>query len=68
VPVEVQIRTIAMDFWATLEHTLRYKAVGSVPENISQELQQTAEDIAAIDQRMQSIHDRVEALAENLPK
>ena len=63
-PVEVQIRTIAMDFWATLEHTLRYKAADEVPENISQELQQTAEDIAAIDQRMQSIHDRVEVLAE----
>lgn len=65
VPVEVQIRTIAMDFWASLEHTLRYKAIGCVPESISQELQQTAEDIAAIDQRMQSIHDRVEALSEN---
>ena len=63
IPVEVQIRTIAMDFWATLEHSLRYKAVDEVPESISLELQQTAEDIAAIDQRMQSIHDRVDALS-----
>ncbi len=63
VPVEVQIRTIAMDFWATLEHSLRYKAADEVPESISLELQQTAEDIAAIDQRMQSIHDRVDALS-----
>ena len=34
VPVEVQIRTIAMDFWASLEHSLRYKAEGAVPEEI----------------------------------
>lgn len=63
VPVEVQIRTIAMDFWASLEHSLRYKAPGNVPEEISAELKQTALDIAALDQRMQGIHDRVEGLA-----
>ncbi len=62
VPVEVQIRTIAMDFWATLEHTLRYKVPGGVPQEISDELVQTAGDIAALDQRMQRIHDRVERL------
>lgn len=62
VPVEVQIRTIAMDFWASLEHSLRYKAQGIVPEDISQELIQTASDIAALDQRMQTIHDEVENL------
>lgn len=65
VPVEVQIRTIAMDFWASLEHALRYKVQGEVPQHISDELQQTAYDIAALDERMQSIHDRVEALVEN---
>lgn len=63
VPVEVQIRTIAMDFWASLEHSLRYKADGEVTTDISLELQQTAEDIAALDVRMQHIHDRVEAMA-----
>ncbi len=62
VPVEVQIRTIAMDFWASLEHAMRYKANGHVPEDICQELQEAGEDIAALDQRMQSIHDRVEAI------
>lgn len=46
VPVEVQIRTIAMDFWASLEHSLRYKAAGVVPQSISDELFQTAVDIA----------------------
>lgn len=64
VPVEIQIRTIAMDFWASLEHSLKYKAQGSVPEDISQELIQTASDIAALDQRMQTIHDKVEAIAQ----
>ena len=60
--VEVQFRTIAMDFWATLEHTLRYKAPGEVPQEVSDELLKTALDIAALDQRMQHIHDRVEKL------
>lgn len=67
VPVEVQIRTIAMDFWATLEHSLRYKAQDQVPQSISDELQQTAADIAAIDMRMQGIHDEVELLS-TLPR
>ncbi len=62
VPVEVQIRTIAMDFWATLEHTLRYKKPGTVPEEISAELLKTASDITMLDERMQRIHDKVEAL------
>ena len=67
VPVEVQIRTIAMDFWATLEHSLRYKAQDEVPQSISDELQQTAADIAALDERMQGIHDEVELLS-SLPR
>jgi len=62
IPVEVQIRTIAMDFWASLEHNLRYKAAGHVPENICEELHEVGEDIAALDQRMQSIHDRIDAI------
>ena len=62
VPVEVQIRTIAMDFWASLEHDLRYKAHGIVPQDISDELQQVGEDIARLDQKMQSIHDRIDIL------
>ncbi|MBQ3155451.1 MAG: GTP pyrophosphokinase family protein [Clostridia bacterium] len=69
VPVEVQIRTIAMDFWASLEHSLRYKADGAVPEEICSELQQVGEDIAALDEKMQAIHDRIDAaVARNLPK
>ena len=67
VPVEVQIRTIAMDFWATLEHSLRYKAQDQVPQSISDALQQTATDIATLDERMQGIHDKVELLS-SLPR
>lgn len=62
VPVEVQIRTIAMDFWASLEHSLRYKAQENVPAEISDELARTANDIAHLDERMQRIHDQVDAL------
>lgn len=54
--VELQIRTIAMDFWATLEHQMAYKSVFS--NNIqlmSQELQEYSELLHIIDQRMQSL-------------
>lgn len=68
VPVEVQIRTIAMDFWASLEHNLRYKAAGRVPEDICTELQEVGEDIAALDQKMQSIHDRIDAIIQKESK
>lgn len=62
IPVEVQIRTIAMDFWASLEHSLRYKAAGHVPDDICEELHGVGEDIAALDEKMQSIHDRIDAI------
>ena len=62
VPVEVQIRTIAMDFWASLEHDLRYKARGHVPQDICAELQQVGQDIAMLDDKMQTIHDRIDLL------
>lgn len=55
VRVELQIRTIAMDFWASLEHELRYKAQNPVSESIRQELRDCAEIIAQTDQRMQEI-------------
>ena len=64
VPVEVQIRTIAMDFWASLEHSLRYKAQEYIPQHISDELQRVATDIASLDQRMQAIHDQVDELSD----
>lgn len=58
--VEVQFRTIAMDFWASLEHKVKYKKViGGDAEEISEELRQCAEAISRIDYRMQSIRNRI---------
>lgn len=56
VPVEIQIRTIAMDMWASLEHDLHYKSEHKVSENINQRLKKCAEDIAATDLEMQNIY------------
>lgn len=57
VPVEVQIRTQAMDFWASLEHKARYKYKTGVPEEISAELVACAEEISDLDARMYRIHE-----------
>ncbi|MCR4888766.1 MAG: GTP pyrophosphokinase family protein [Ruminococcus sp.] len=55
-PVEIQIRTIAMDFWASLEHQLRYKTSAAVTPEISQELKEVADKIAETDMQMQKIY------------
>ncbi len=57
VHVEVQIRTIAMDFWASLEHELAYRLSGEKVEAIAGELRTCAEIIADTDKRMQALHD-----------
>ena len=54
-PVEIQIRTVAMDFWATLEHGIRYKATEEVPQKIVDELRECADVITATDYKMQEI-------------
>ena len=56
VPVEVQIRTIAMDFWASLEHQLRYKSDCVTAQHLRQRLQRCAEASAALDLEMQAIY------------
>ena len=58
--VEVQIRTIAMDFWASLEHQLKYKKDVDNEDAIVAELAECAETIAATDQRMLQIRQRIE--------
>lgn len=62
VRVEVQIRTIAMDFWASLEHKLYYKKSGGSPAHITQDLKECADLIASTDMRMQDIQKEVEKL------
>lgn len=59
VPVEIQIRTIAMDFWASLEHQLRYKNENEVSNDIKNRLLECAENIAEIDQEMEAIHNKL---------
>lgn len=56
VHVEVQIRTIAMDFWASLEHELKYKTDTNVSAELAAQLKECAETIAATDMRMQQIY------------
>ncbi|MEY8337431.1 GTP pyrophosphokinase family protein [Lachnospiraceae bacterium 62-35] len=58
--VEVQIRTIAMDFWASLDHQLKYKKEISNMEEIGGDLKECAEVIAQTDQRMLEIRQKIE--------
>ncbi len=53
--VEVQLRTISMDWWASLEHKIRYKKDVAVTEGIARELKECAESAAALDNRMEKI-------------
>lgn len=59
VPVEVQFRTIAMDFWASLEHKIYYKYQRQVPDTLLAELKNAATTAAELDARMESLHDEL---------
>lgn len=61
VKVEVQFRTIAMDFWASVDHKLRYKKNVTNEEEIMEKLRICADSITAIDEEMQKIHNMIEA-------
>ena len=56
VPVEVQFRTIAMDFWASLEHKIYYKYDRQVPNTLTRELKLAADIAAELDTRMERLH------------
>ncbi len=60
--VEIQIRTIAMDFWASLEHKIQYKFEGEVPESISQELLDCAKMVSALDAKMLQLNNEIQEL------
>lgn len=60
--VEVQIRTMAMDFWASLEHRVRYKNDISNSKEISSRLKKCADVIAATDAEMQNIAEEINLL------
>ena len=59
IQVEVQLRTIAMDFWASLEHTMKYKKEVEKAEEIALELKECAELICEADMRMQNINNKI---------
>ncbi len=63
VKVEIQIRTVAMDFWASLEHKINYKFEGKAPEHIRSELVECANMVSNLDQRMQTLNEQVLTLA-----
>ena len=64
--VEIQIRTIAMDFWASLEHKIYYKFEGNAPEHIRKELKECADIAAYLDKKMMMINEEVKEYKELL--
>ena len=59
VQVEFQIRTLAMNFWASIEHSLNYKYEGRIPEALKDRLRQSAEAAAMLDFQMSEIRDEI---------
>ena len=59
VKVEIQIRTVAMDFWASLEHKINYKFEGNAPQHIKDELIECSEMIANLDAKMLSLNEEI---------
>lgn len=62
--VEIQIRTVAMDFWASLEHKIHYKFEGNVPEHIKKELIECATMVSNLDSKMLALNKEVQKLAD----
>jgi len=58
--VEVQIRTVAQDFWASLEHDIRYKSDKYIPQDICDDMLQSANEIAEIDLKMQETFKKIQ--------
>lgn len=63
--VEIQIRTIAMDFWASLEHKIYYKFEGNAPEYISRDLKSCADMVSTLDERMLNLNQAILECLEN---
>ena len=60
--VEIQIRTVAMDFWASLEHKIHYKFEGNAPEHIKNELKECARMVSDLDARMLALNEEIRSL------
>jgi len=62
--VEIQIRTVAMDFWASLEHKMHYKFEGDAPQHIKQELIECSKLVSDLDDRMLRLNEEILAMSE----
>ena len=63
VKVEIQIRTVAMDFWASLEHKINYKFEGNAPAHVKEELVECSRMVSDLDSRMQHLNEEIKALS-----
>jgi len=63
--VEIQIRTVAMDFWASLEHKMHYKFEGDAPDHIKQELIECSKLVSDLDNRMLMLNEEILAMSES---
>lgn len=59
IQAEIQIRTLAMNFWATIEHSLQYKYHGNMPEHVRERLYGAANAIVALDEEMSTVRDEI---------
>ena len=66
--VEIQIRTVAMDFWASLEHKIHYKLEGDAPEHIKSELIECARMVSDLDARMLSLNEEIMHMSQEKEK
>lgn len=62
--VEMQIRTIAMEFWASLEHKIYYKYDKQIPEHLTRQLKEAADTVAELDRKMENINHEINILKE----
>ncbi len=65
--IEIQIRTVAMDFWASLEHKMNYKFESNVPEHIKKELYDCAKMVSDLDDRMLKLNEEILKYAQENP-
>ena len=59
IPVEIQIRTLGMNFWAIIEHSLQYKYNGEIPAHVKERLNAASDALITLDNEMSSIHDEI---------
>lgn len=62
---EIQIRTVAMDFWASLDHKIRYKFKGDIPNQIQENMYKCALDINDLDQKMVDMNNQMRTIIED---